>query len=1164
MGKRGQLTLFVIVGIIILFGVTLIISEGTRSVQERLKAEATADLNEYLKLNSINTYVASCIESVTEDGLRVLGEQGGVIYDYQGGLTNFSQLQEGKDYLVFESIGDELNRSVNVSYGIGSTLTNEDCNNTYSRALINDISIESFSYYPTKGVYLEDYKSKFSKPEIQGGCNGLSPSVYTSGFMGRNLLGSLCTQPIEGATVACRINALNNTNSPVSMQSQIESYIENNILECVDFSLFDFTGNNISFINGSEIDARLIFKKPDGLTANVFFPFQVKVENNLVLTQAEFREDINLNLKRAYYFIYDMIDEFLKNPFLNIERDWNSSKWSNSNLLPIFDLEYIRSPCLLSHKCQFGFYDDVVIVSDKSIYLNGRPFEFIFAVKERAPVLEYMHSPFINSQFTKRSGESVALDFMFNVNQSIIFSKNIMAVDDDNDDLTFSYHGWREDYYTFFDYDKCRTERNICNLSTHQNYMNFVVSTTTGENISPRNWSNFINFNSSLGHSEYRTNNTDIGYHEVTLKVEDEHGYIDFQIIKFLVFDLPTAYLRTFNLYDDVDNDYASVEDIFILDGSQSNESILAGGILENYTFFDSNETFKIHKSENCSGFEDTGLRDVCLEIDLDDKDANYLILPLPFAELNITVEDFLQKQFSPQKLIVTNLSKTLWFDNRSFSFDHLNLPIRHQLSLTVTQTGGIESPASPQDIYVSQCLPHNFEGPVRRVNYPYNFETNIFAYPYNKTEDFSNICCVPQGIEWPFNPIVDNLSWGTFRDSNSVCFEDTGSKMCWPFNASNEVVEFYPLNLSVQEKNSNFADFEDVPNDLYDNLISYPGGSELNLLNDIFKLDFTQKCSGNRGNVCSGRIDVNLIQDESCDDFIIPTQFARCQGPIVSDIQSCQLNAEEPSVCEPYSYPNSFEKKFMLDEQFFSLDYSDYHGKENWIDQGYCADVKSFKIAYSSTPPLSSPGNLDCFGTCFSGECGYFEPNACTCERGDTECKGFNGSSFIDSSRKEYFVCTDDEGINGFCDSTCSYGENKDAFKEACYCANYSVSHGESVKSSNLASFNGFISPINLGDYITIPSSSYPSKCCLDGVFVYKHTTNEMFCADGVVNPSIEDTYSYFGAFGAVLLDDSNNLILCSANPNGWTGIRVSFGFKNAISGKTYECSLGSWTLQP
>jgi hypothetical protein len=81
MNKNGQVTVFIIVGIIILFSTAAILFLTSSVTKESITNDGqTIITSAPQRFTAISTYTQNCIEQVTTNGLLQLGEQGGYIY----------------------------------------------------------------------------------------------------------------------------------------------------------------------------------------------------------------------------------------------------------------------------------------------------------------------------------------------------------------------------------------------------------------------------------------------------------------------------------------------------------------------------------------------------------------------------------------------------------------------------------------------------------------------------------------------------------------------------------------------------------------------------------------------------------------------------------------------------------------------------------------------------------------------------------------------------------------------------------------------------------------------------------------------------------------------------------------------------------------------------
>lgn len=118
MNKRGQVTIFLIVGILLLASFAAIFWAVSYYQKEKLEAETDLPLSAGLKPQIIN-FVDSCLEEVAVPGIYFLGIQGGVLYPEdpkkvlitEKAVINYGYLN-GIDQLETEKMEQQLNRFV--------------------------------------------------------------------------------------------------------------------------------------------------------------------------------------------------------------------------------------------------------------------------------------------------------------------------------------------------------------------------------------------------------------------------------------------------------------------------------------------------------------------------------------------------------------------------------------------------------------------------------------------------------------------------------------------------------------------------------------------------------------------------------------------------------------------------------------------------------------------------------------------------------------------------------------------------------------------------------------------------------------------------------------------------------------------------------------------
>src|SRR3989344_5255805 len=137
-GKRGQVTVFIILGIIIVavIGITyFIISERAKQIKQENKFDES-------KLQPLKEYIESCIESEGEKALNIIGKQGG---DIDPGLYQY-YFDNKISYLCYtDSFTACFNRRPNLIQHMENELKNYMEKNLISCVNLDEIKKAGFN-----------------------------------------------------------------------------------------------------------------------------------------------------------------------------------------------------------------------------------------------------------------------------------------------------------------------------------------------------------------------------------------------------------------------------------------------------------------------------------------------------------------------------------------------------------------------------------------------------------------------------------------------------------------------------------------------------------------------------------------------------------------------------------------------------------------------------------------------------------------------------------------------------------------------------------------------------------------------------------------------------------------------------------------------------------
>ncbi len=214
-------------------------------------------------------------------------------------------------------------------------------------------------------------------------------------------------ETFEGFLGINNMPSLYSTDGPNSIQTQIESFVDSNIASCLDFNIFEKQGLDIvakpaktSVIIGSN-DIAIKSTIPMSIT---------NPKTNEVSELSDFSANVNIRLRDIYFFVRELIENDIKNVKFDI-RDVKNNK-------DFLDVNIIKN--VLSN-------DDLITVTDGKSLINGKPYEYVFARRNRAPALYYIRKNVLEFQ----------QGYIINMS-SLMSNQKLKAEDPDEDNLTFT------------------------------------------------------------------------------------------------------------------------------------------------------------------------------------------------------------------------------------------------------------------------------------------------------------------------------------------------------------------------------------------------------------------------------------------------------------------------------------------------------------------------------------------------------------------------------------------------------------------------------------------------------------------------------------------------------------------------------------------------------
>lgn len=216
----------------------------------------------------------------------------------------------------------------------------------------------------------------------------------------------------DGYFGASNLPPLNSSEGPNSIQTQIETFVDSNMEGCANTDIFENQGYNI-VMNPPKTSVVI---GVNGVSVKSTIPISISNPATGEFTSIrDFSADISVKMRDAYFFINELIQNDIKNIRFNISDVHNNKGSLSIRLVKNFfsdDSRRIKA--------------DLVVVTDESSLIYGKPFQYVFARRNRAPALYYIRQNIFN--FPEG----------YLINQTNILPGQLRAEDPDEDGHTFS------------------------------------------------------------------------------------------------------------------------------------------------------------------------------------------------------------------------------------------------------------------------------------------------------------------------------------------------------------------------------------------------------------------------------------------------------------------------------------------------------------------------------------------------------------------------------------------------------------------------------------------------------------------------------------------------------------------------------------------------------
>jgi len=352
---KSQVTMLMIVGLTLFVIVSLVLYLSKSTIKKQSQQSIKKTQETIIEIQPVKEFVAKCLDKLGKDAVLLLGQQGGYIYTNQGGtLIDYAETDEGLFFVKHNGL--------NVAYNIAPP-----------RFAASPYSSE-VPDYPWK---VFPYKTAASNEQVFEGFFGIS-----------------------------NLPPLNSSEGPNSIQIQIESFIDKNMADCIDTSIFQKQFDVIV----SPPKTTVVIGS-DGISIKSKIP--ITITNPVTKESAEFSDfssNFNIRFKDIYFYAKELIENDIKNIKFDIG-NINNGKDSMS--------AKVAKNVFLN--------DDLIVITDEKSLIYGRVYEYVFARRNRAPALHYIKKHTLEFPQGYKIDES---DLLQNI--------ALKAYDPDEDNYTFN------------------------------------------------------------------------------------------------------------------------------------------------------------------------------------------------------------------------------------------------------------------------------------------------------------------------------------------------------------------------------------------------------------------------------------------------------------------------------------------------------------------------------------------------------------------------------------------------------------------------------------------------------------------------------------------------------------------------------------------------------
>ncbi|MFC1648784.1 hypothetical protein ACFL1B_04975 [Nanoarchaeota archaeon] len=520
MGKRGQFTILVIFGLMVIIVVGIIFLLRHLLLSTTMEGATEEALQDFLRSDKVSLYVESCLQAVSEQAILMATYQGGNLWSHQGGAIDMDFQGSSRKGLTYLPVTYDR-KTFNTSYVIQPT--------SFARceALRNNSEPWQYPYPGSIGELLDPVTF-------------LEQCGYTraEGFFGIKTLPVLCL--VHGPNYGGdpnRVTVYSNcefhfaTIRDRPLQWQLANFTSHALMQCSDFTDLEDTGGfTVEVLQNPEVEFTL---GREDVTIKATYPLKMSQSGRPPKNvNAEFYHQINTRLKELYEFYWDIVLKDIQNVYFDPEEDYLASPLYKAD----FEVEVQKDYCPDCIDFDSNM-DDLLIISDASSRVGSDDLKIFGVIKNRAPVLNPIKLKMVNTRdLTSEVLDQV--DIVVVNGTRLLLSP--MAIDPDGDAVRYTYSLWRGN-------ETAKCTANNWMLASSKNTATQMAEFLRTACISnampaPNDWAFSFEFQTTAREAMIETTMNDIGLNKVRIYASDDSAfdYYDYEVLV-----LPSEFARS-------------------------------------------------------------------------------------------------------------------------------------------------------------------------------------------------------------------------------------------------------------------------------------------------------------------------------------------------------------------------------------------------------------------------------------------------------------------------------------------------------------------------------------------------------------------------------------------------------------------------------------------